>query len=161
MANVQVHKETGKTPTRAIARPTQWEPFRTMREMLRWDPFGEMEPTWPTFETPEFMPNFEVKETKEGYVFTADMPGVEEKNLEVKTTENRLTISGKRESEKTEQGDTYYTTERSYGSFSRAFTLPTGANLEKIQAELKSGVLTVKVPKKPEAQPRKVAVSSK
>ena len=161
MANVQVHKESGNKPAPVARRSMEWEPFRTMREMLRWDPFGEMAPTWPTFETPEFMPSFEVKETKEGYVFTADLPGVEEKNLEVKTTENRLTISGKRESEKTEQGDTYYTTERSYGSFSRVFTLPTGANLENIHAELKSGVLTVTVPKKPEAQPKKVSVSSK
>jgi HSP20 family protein len=161
MANVQVHKEGGNKPAPVARQPIQWEPFRTMREMLRWDPFGEMTPAWPMLETPEFMPSFEVKETKEGYVFTADLPGVEEKNLEVKTTQNRLTISGKRESEKSEQGDTYYTSERSYGAFSRAFTLPNGADLEKVQAKLESGVLTVNVPKKPEAQPRKIAVSSK
>jgi len=160
MANVQVHKEGGNAPVRA-PRPTTWEPFRSMREMLRWDPFGEMGTTWPTLEAPEFMPSFEVKETKEGFVFTADIPGVEEKDLEVKTAENRLTISGKRESEKSERGDAYYTTERSYGSFSRAFTLPTGADLGKIQASLEKGVLKVMVPKKPEAQPKKVAVSAK
>jgi HSP20 family protein len=157
MANVQVHKEAGSQPVLATRRPLQREPFRTMREMLRWDPFVEMVPM---LESPEFLPSFEVKETKEAFVFTADLPGVEEKNLEVKTTENRLTISGKRESEKTEKGETYYTTERSYGTFSRAFTLPSGADMEKIQAKLESGVLTVNVPKKPEAQPRKVSVSS-
>lgn len=69
--------------------------------------------------------------------------------------------SGKRESEKTEKGDTYYTSERSYGSFTRAFTLPEGVDPSHIKAELKEGVLTLSVPKKPESQPKKIAVTHK
>ena len=161
MANVQVHKEAGGTPVPVASRPEQWEPFRMMREMMRWDPFSELGPSWPTLESQRFVPSFEVKETEEGFVFTADLPGVAEKDLDVRLTQNRLSVSGKRESEKSKQGDTYYATERSYGSFTRVFTLPTGIEENKIHAELKSGVLTVSVPKKPEAQPKKVSVSSK
>ena len=79
-------------------------------------------------------------------------------DLEIALTGNRLTISGKREQEKHEQGDTYYASERSYGSFSRAFTLPDGTDGENVKAELKNGVLEVVVPKKPEVQPRKITI---
>jgi len=89
------------------------------------------------------------------------MPGIEEKNLDVKLTNNRLTVSGKRETEKTEQNETYYATERSYGSFSRSFTLPDGLDGEKVAAELEKGVLTITVTKKPEAAAKKVNVTSK
>ena len=94
-----------------------------------------------------------MKENKDGYVFRADLPGVREDDLDISLTGNRLTISGKREQEKHEQGDTYYANERSYGSFSRAFTLPDGTDAENVRADLKNGVLQVTVPKKPEVQP--------
>jgi len=132
-----------------------------MRDLLRWDPFREIAPAWSSLEGVSFAPAFEVKETKEGFVFTADLPGVAEKDLQVQLSDNRLSISGKRESEKTEQGDTYYTSERSYGSFTRSFTLPEGVDRDKLRAELKSGVLSVTAPKRPEAQPKKISVASK
>jgi HSP20 family protein len=133
-----------------------WDPFRVMRDVLRWDPFRELEATGGEYGL--FSPNFDVKETKEGFVFRADLPGVKEEDLEISLTGNRLTISGKREQEKHEQGDTYYTSERSYGTFSRAFTLPDGTDGDNVKAELKDGVLQVIVPKKPEVQPRKIAI---
>jgi HSP20 family protein len=102
-----------------------------------------------------------VKETKESFVFTADLPGVAEKDLQVQLSDNRLSISGKRESEKTEQNETYYASERSYGSFTRSFVLPEGIDADKAHAQLKNGVLSVAVPKRPEAQPRKISVTSK
>ena len=145
-----------------IPRPArEWDPFRRMRDLLRWDPFGELGQAWPAFEDAAFAPAFEVKETKEAFVFTADLPGVAEKDLQVQLAENRLSVSGKRESEKTEQGETFYTTERSYGSFSRSFTLPEGIDRDKLHAELKNGVLSIIVPKRPEAQPKKINVASK
>jgi HSP20 family protein len=131
-----------------------------MRDLLRWDPFGDMTPSFRTLET-AFSPDFDVKETKEGFMFTADVPGVKEGDLDVRLTQNRLSISGKRESEKTEKTDQYYATERSYGSFTRAFTLPDGIVADKIVAELKGGVLTISIPKRPEAQPKKIDVTSK
>ena len=141
----------------APSTPSVWDPFRVMRDVLRWDPFRELEGA-AGGDYGLFAPSFDVKENKEGYVFRADLPGVKEEDLEISLTGNRLTISGKREQEKHEQGDTYYASERSYGSFSRAFTLPDGTDAENVKAELKEGVLQVIVPKKPEVQPRKIAL---
>jgi HSP20 family protein len=156
---VTIQKE-GKA--QAPARATRaWDPFISLRDLLRWDPFREALPVLPAFEGITFAPAFDVKETKEAFVFTADLPGIAEKDLQVQLSDNRLTVSGKRESEKTEQGDTYYATERSYGSFSRSFTLPDGLDSDKVRAELKNGVLSVTAPKRPEAQPKKISVTSK
>ena len=130
-----------------------------MRDLLGWDPFQEMTPFVPQA-SPGFIPSFEVKETKEGYSFRADVPGVKESDLEVTVTGNRLTVSGKREAEKEEKTDTYYTCERSYGEFTRSFTLPDGVDLNSVNAELHQGVLTLMIKKTPEAQPKKIAVQS-
>jgi HSP20 family protein len=135
-----------------------WDPFRVMRDVLRWDPFRELEAA-AGGDYGLFAPSFDVKENKDGYIFRADLPGVKEEDLEISLTGNRLAISGKREQERREQGDTYYATERSYGSFTRAFTLPDGTDAENVKAELKNGVLQVVVPKKPEVQPRKITIS--
>jgi HSP20 family protein len=135
-----------------------WDPFRVMRDVLRWDPFRELEAA-AGGDYGLFAPSFDVKENKEGYVFRADLPGVREEDLEISLTGNRLTISGKREQEKREQGETYYASERSYGSFSRAFTLPNGTDGDNVKAELKNGVLQVTVPKKPEVQPKKITIA--
>ena len=134
-----------------------WDPFRVMRDVLRWDPFRELEAA-AGGDYGLFAPSFDVKENRDGYVFRADLPGVKEEDLEISLTGNRLAISGRREEEKREQGETYYASERSYGSFSRAFTLPDGTDAENVKAELKNGVLQVVVPKKPEVQPRKITI---
>jgi HSP20 family protein len=110
-----------------------------------------------------FNPSFEVKETKDTFVFKADVPGIRESDLDVTLTGNRLSISGKREEEKEEkegEGARYYTYERSYGSFTRSFTLPDGVDAEHLRAELNGGVLTVVVPKKLEVQAKRIAVSA-
>jgi len=134
------------------------EPLRLMREMLNWDPFAEMLPSTP--EMQGFVPRFEVKETKDSYVFRADLPGIEDKDLELTMTGNRLTIAGKREAEARKEEETWYAYERSYGTFTRSFTLPDGADLERADGELKNGVLTVTVPKRPEHQPKKINLKS-
>ena len=160
MSNIAVHRESGNQPSGlARYRARDWDPFRAMRDLMGWEPFAALSPNFRALESAAFSPDFEVKETKEGFVFRADVPGVKDADLDVKLTQNRLSIAGKRESEKTEKGDTYYTTERSYGSFTRAFTLPDGVDTDKIKAELKEGVLTLLVPKKPESQPKTIAVT--
>ncbi len=161
MANdVTIQKTASKPAAPALARSAPWDPFRTMRELMSWDPFQNAA-AWPSAALASFTPDFDVKETPESFVFTADMPGVADKDLQVQLTDNRLTISGKRESEKTEQTETFYTTERSYGSFTRSFMLPEGVDADKAHAQLKSGVLSVAIPKRPETQPRKINVTSK
>lgn len=157
MSNVTIQKTNGETAAPVATRAR--EPFRTLRDLLHWDPFGGMSPTFGT-EQAIFSPAFEIKETKDNFLFTADLPGVKESDLELRLTQNRLTISGKRESEKSEKTDTFYTYERSYGSFSRSFMLPEGVDGDHIKAELKNGVLHVELPKKPEAQAKKIAVKA-
>lgn len=153
MANITVRSNGGQPE---VAR-RDWDPTSWARELLRWDPFREM---LPSFAMPEmtFNPAFEIKETRDGYSFKADLPGVAEKDLEINRTGQRLTIAGKRESEHEDRGETYYTCERTYGSFTRTFTLPDGIDGEHIRAELKDGVLDVMVPKLPEAKPQKIAI---
>jgi HSP20 family protein len=142
--------------TEAPAR-SEWDPFRIMRDLLA-DPFGEMIPYAPR--APAFLPHFDVKESEAGYVFKADLPGVREQDLDISLTGNRLTVSGKREAEERHEGETYFAVERTYGSFTRSFTLPDGADGEHVQAELKNGVLTLVLPKKPENQPRKISLNA-
>ncbi len=155
MPNI-VRKENGPT---APAAPATWDPFRAMREMMSWDPFRELS-AFPAHDPATFAPSFEVKETKDSYLIKADVPGVKEADLELQLVKNRLTIQGKREAEKEDKGETFYTYERSYGSFARSFTLPDGIDSEHLKAELKDGVLTVVLPKSPEVKPKKIALTA-
>ncbi|HEY5947403.1 MAG TPA: Hsp20/alpha crystallin family protein [Kofleriaceae bacterium] len=138
---------------------TEWNPFRAMREMLRWDPFREMAPVFPELERAGFNPSFDVTETKDGYVFKADLPGVKKEEIEITSTGNRIQITGKRDNEQESKTDTVYTYERQYGSFVRSFTLPDGADIEHAKSELKEGVLTLVIPKMASAQAKKIAIS--
>lgn len=146
---------------RSVTRSRGVDPFEMMQDLLRWDPFRELSRGVPGgTELASFVPAFEVKETKEAYVFKADLPGVKEDGLDISLTGNRLTISGQREEEKKDEGERHFVYERSFGGFSRSFTLPEGIDAEHVQAELKHGVLNVVVPKKPEVQPRRITVKS-
>ncbi|HEY3820164.1 MAG TPA: HSP20 family small heat-shock protein [Polyangiaceae bacterium] len=161
MSDITVRKQNGDRPITTASSSAGWDPWRTMRAMLSWDPFREISPYQAVEErTLSFSPAFDVKESKEAYVFKADLPGIREKDLEVTITGNRLSIGGKREEEKEEKSDRYYAYERSYGSFSRSFTLPDGIDGEHLRASLDQGVLTISVPKKPEMQPKKIAVKT-
>ncbi len=116
-----------KYPGNEIAQSgAAWDPVRLMRDMLRWDPFREVEAVLGPGDVRGFAPTFEVTETKDAYLFRADLPGVQEKDLEISLTGTRLAISGHREQERHEQSDTFYASERAYGSFTRSFTLPEG-----------------------------------
>ena len=129
-----------------------WDPFEMMRELFE----GQREPQRAV---QTFVPQFEVKETGDGYTFKADLPGVEEKDLDINLAGNRLTVSGKREAENRKEGETFYAYERSFGSFSRTFTLPKDVDESHIDAALKNGVLTLHLPKRAELQPKKISLS--
>lgn len=159
MTNIAVRKENGNKPIAATSPESQWEPFRLMRNLMGWDPFREMTPFVQQIPA-GFAASFEIKETKDAYLFKADVPGIKESDLDVTVTGNRLTVSGKREAEKQEQTDTYYTYERSYGDFTRSFTLPEGVDMNSVHADLKDGVLTLSIKKSPEAQPKKISVQT-
>ena len=158
MSNIAVQKKENGETTPALSR-REWDPFRMMRDMLRWDPFREMTPSFAA-EPAGFSPAFEIKETKESFVFKADVPGIKEPDIEINVVGNRLTISGKRDAEKEEKGDRFYTYERSYGSFTRTFTLPDQTDATHVKAELTNGELTVVVPKAAAAVAKRIPVSS-
>jgi HSP20 family protein len=151
MANLIRRGERGAmAPSRGV------DPFEMMRDLMRWDPFAELAAGTRDL---AFLPSFEVKETKDAYVFKADLPGIRESDLDISLTGNRLTVSGKREEEKREEEERFYAYERSYGSFSRSFTLPEGIDVEHAQADLSDGVLTITLAKKPEVKPKRIEVT--
>jgi HSP20 family protein len=129
-----------------------WDPFRAMEALLRWEPSEA--------QAPSFAPRVDVKETKDGFVLSADLPGVKESDVHVSVDGSVLTISGHREEERRTDEEHYHAVERTHGSFSRSYELPETADLGGIQADLKNGVLTVQVGKKPEVQPRSIPVTS-
>jgi HSP20 family protein len=155
MANIVKRENQGVARGAAGQR---WDPFRAMDALLRWDPFDD---GLRGFGRGDFMPRFELKETKEAYVVNADLPGVKEADLEVALNGNLLSVKGQREEEHHEEGESFYTSERSYGSFARTFTLPDSVDSEHVDANLKDGVLTVRVPKRPEAQPKRIPIGSR
>jgi HSP20 family protein len=131
------------------------EPFKWMEGVLRWDPFSEMAPVM-SGPTVPFVPEFEVRETKDAYLFRADLPGVKEKDVDVTLIGGRLTVAGTREAEKIEDADRIYAYERSFGAFTRTFTLPEEIDEAHVRGELKDGVLTVLVPKLHNVKARKI-----
>ena len=156
MANLTVNRTNVPRPA-----SMEWDPMHVLRDLMRWDPFREIAPvSGASGMMGDLNAAFEIKETKEGYAFKADVPGVKESDLTINLTGNRLTVSGKREAEKHQENETYFSYERSYGSFTRSFTLPEGIDGDKINASLKDGVLSINVPKKPDAQPKKVSIKT-
>jgi len=91
-------------------------------------------------------------------VLRADLPGVDEKDLDVAMHNGVLTVSGSRSAEDRKEGESYALYERQYGSFSRSFALPDVADGDRIDAKLANGVLTLTIGKKEEAKPRKIEV---
>jgi HSP20 family protein len=139
----------------------EWDPIRAARSLLSWDPFQEMVPRlWRDNDQIAFVPAFDVKETKDAYEFAADLPGFREDDVDINVAGNRLNITGKRETESTDESDTYFYTERSSGVFTRAFTLPSDVNADQVQAELSDGVLRVRVPKVAKAQAKRIPVKA-
>jgi HSP20 family protein len=128
------------------------DPYSLARELLGWDPFFTTRPV------SAFSPAIEVKETTDSFVLKADVPGVDEKDLDVAVHNGTLTVSGSRAAEQRKDGESYALYERQYGSFSRSFALPEMADGERIDAKLESGVLTLTIAKRAEAKPRKISI---
>ena len=139
----------GNGSGRSIAR----DPYSLARDLLGWDPFFAG-----TRPSSAFAPAFEVKETTDSFVLKADLPGVEEKDLDVSLHNGVLTVSGSRQSEERKEGESYALYERQYGSFSRSFSMPDMADGERVDAQLTNGVLTLTIAKKAEAKPKKISI---
>ncbi|MFA6154786.1 Hsp20/alpha crystallin family protein [Mesorhizobium sp.] len=107
-------------------------------------------------------PAMDLVEKDKEYEITAELPGIDEKNVDIKLSNHTLTIKGEKTEEKEEKDKDYYLSERRYGSFQRSFQLPEGVDADKIEANFAKGVLTVKLPKTAEAQKaeKKIAVKA-
>jgi HSP20 family protein len=103
----------------------------------------------------------DVAERENEYEITAELPGMEEKDIEVNVSDDLLTIKGEKREEKEEKKKDYYVSERRYGSFQRSFSLPDGIDANKIEAKFINGVLTVILPKTPEAQKKQKKIEIK
>ena len=110
--------------------------------------------------TSHWVPAVDVKEEANQFVITADIPGVDPKDIEVTAENNMLTIKGERESESTEEKEGYKRMERSRGTFYRRFSLPDTADVDKIKADSRNGVLQLTIPKRETMRGRKIEVKS-
>ena len=104
----------------------------------------------------------DLKETDDGYQVSVEMPGMTDKDVDISVSDSTLTIKGEKTREKEDKDNEYHIKERSYGSFRRVFTLPPGVKIDDIAATVSNGVLTVTMPKTPEAKkkPRKITVKA-
>lgn len=135
-----------------------------------WDSFGDLPRIQREFEkglfggrtserTSEFAPAVDVHEDSEAVSLSAELPGVKRDAIEIQVDGNVLTLRGERKFEGEQvEGRRFHRVERSYGAFSRQFHLSSNLDATKIEAQLVDGVLTVRVPKKPEQKPRKIEV---
>lgn len=136
-------------------------PFVTLqREIDRlFDDFTRGFPRW-TAGSDALVPVTDVTETDKEIEITAELPGLEEKDVEINVSDNVLTIKGEKKAEKEEKDKNYRLVERSYGSFSRSLELPSGVNPDTIKANIQNGVLKVTVPKPAPAQTKKIEVKA-
>lgn len=159
-------KAEQKASERATATQV-WSPLENLRREVDWlfddfdrglwmSPFRrslfDIEPSWRRETAWGAAPSVDIVEKANAYEVTAELPGMDEKNIEVKLVNGGLTIKGEKREEKEEKKKDYYLHERHFGSFERCFPVPEGVETDKIDASFKRGVLTVTLPKKPEAQ---------
>ena len=138
---------------------TQWRPFGGLCGLDREldDLFGDKPANG---DRVDFAPAVDIEEKEDHFLVSADLPGVSEKDIEVKVHDGVLLLSGKREVSKEDKTEGGYYSERKSGSFCRTFTLGDGVDAAKIEAAYRNGVLTVKLPKKEETKPRQIPVST-
>jgi HSP20 family protein len=141
---------------------TRWEPFRglnTLQDQVNRLLEDSIRGAGPNSSLTAWAPAVDIYETESELVVTSDLPGINEKDIDVRVENNMLTVRGERKLEKTINEDNMFRVERAYGSFSRSFSLPNSVNTEAIKADYHDGVLTVKLPKREESKPKQVKVN--
>ena len=143
---------------------TRWDPFREfvtlqdrMNRLVR-DSFGT-EGREEALTTTTFAPPVDVYEDEHSVTLKIEVPGIDEKDIDVRIENNTLTVHGERKFEKEEKEENYRRVERQYGSFTRTFTLPNTVDQESVQANYEKGVLKIRLAKKAEAKPKQIKVN--
>lgn len=167
--------EQKKPATAENRSPAPWQPFDILRKEVDrlFDNFSFGSPSTSRFFNVEpwfrhgaalvgMAPAIDVAEKGKAYEVTVELPGLDDKDVDVTVSGNVLTIKGEKKEEKEEKEKNYYLSERRYGAFQRIFELPSGIDAGKIEAQFAKGVLTVTLPKTAEAQKtqRKIDVKS-
>jgi HSP20 family protein len=141
---------------------TRFEPFREfaslqnqMNRLLQQEPQGGEESLLQT----RFAPPVDIYEDEHSYTLKLEVPGIDEKDVDVKLENNTLTVSGERKFEKDEKEENYRRVERRYGSFVRSFTLPATIDSENVTADYDKGLLKIRLAKKAEAKPKQIKVT--
>jgi len=160
-AKIPKISEGGKLAMTVI---TRWDPLREfitrqnrMQQLLRetFGPEGREE----ALTTTGFAPAADVYEDEHSISLKIEVPGVDEKDIDVRIENNTLTVHGERKFEKEEKEENYLRVERSYGSFTRSFTLPNTVDTANVTADYDKGVLKIKLAKKAEAKPKQIKVN--
>jgi HSP20 family protein len=107
-----------------------------------------------------WMPAMDLVETDDHLILRADLPGLDQDNVEIELKDDVLTISGERKAEHEDRQDGFHRIERSYGAFARSLTLPKGIDADQVQAEFEKGVLEVRIPKPAERKPHRVQIGT-
>ena len=142
---------------------TRWDPFRDvvalqnrMNSLFR--DFGGDAGDGP-LTAASFVPAVDIYEDAQKVTLKLEVPGIEEKDLDVRVEDHTLTVKGERKLEKEEKEENFHRIERRYGSFFRSFTLPPTVDTENVKASYNAGVLKLELKKKPEAQPKQIKVN--
>ncbi len=141
---------------------TRWEPFRgatSLQDQINRVFNDVLERTGEESSLTAWAPAVDIYETEHELVLKADLPDIDPKDLDIRVENNILTIRGERKFEKNVNEENYLRVERSYGSFTRSFTLANTVNAEAIKAAYENGVLTLSIPKREEAKPKQIKVS--
>jgi HSP20 family protein len=141
---------------------TRWYPFRsvsTLQEQVNRLFEGTSSASGDPANLTAWAPSVDVYETENELVIKADLPAVSEKDIDLRVENNMLTIRGERKFEQNVKEENYLRVERSYGSFSRSFSLPNTVDTQAIKAEYTDGVLSVTLPKRAESKPKQVKIN--
>ena len=133
--------------------------------VVRYEPWGFLnrfyrEAANPVNSAVAWLPSVDVREEDARFVVQVDLPGVENKDIEITAEKGVLTVRGERRSEKKANADGYARVERASGTFLRRFTLPETADAEAIKASHVNGVLEISIPKRPQEQPRRISIQA-
>ncbi len=142
---------------------TRWEPARELANLqermnrLFSGSFGPVT-SQETLAAGSFVPPVDVYEDEHGIQLKMEVPGIDEKDIDIRLENNLLTVRGERKLESETKEENYHRIERSYGTFTRSFTLPNTVNPEEVKASYAKGVLTVQLGKRAEARPKQIKV---
>ena len=140
---------------------TRWDPFREVVSLQnRFNSlFRDLNEADSPLTTAAFVPAVDVYEDEKKVMLKLEVPGIDQKDLDVSVENNTLTVKGERKFENEEKEENFHRIERRYGSFFRAFTLPSTVDTEHVQASYNAGVLKLELTKKPEAQPKQIKIN--